>query len=75
MSFEYVFPILSYVNENEKKIVQNQEIKIWKKKRKENWSGDMVDRYLSLKLGVNPLDGFRENYVYGQTADARTPMS
>ncbi len=25
----------------------------------------MVDRYLLLKFGVNPLDGFRENDVYG----------
>ncbi len=30
----------------------------------------MVDRYLSVKFGVNPLDGFRENDVYGRT-DAR----
>ncbi len=27
----------------------------------------MVDRYLSLKFGVNPLDGLRENDVYGRT--------
>ncbi len=27
----------------------------------------MVDRYLSLKFGVNPLYGFRENDVYGRT--------
>ncbi len=27
----------------------------------------MVDRYLSVKFGVNPLDGFRENDVYGWT--------
>ncbi len=26
----------------------------------------MVDRYLSVKFGVNPLDGFRENDVYGR---------
>ncbi len=26
----------------------------------------MVDRYLSVKFGVNPLDSFREN-VYGRT--------
>ncbi len=31
----------------------------------------MVDRYLSVKFGVNPLDGFRENDVYGRT-DGRT---
>ncbi len=31
----------------------------------------MVDRYLSLKFSVNPLDGFRENDVHGQT-DGRT---
>ncbi len=27
----------------------------------------MVDRYLSVKFGVNLLDGFRENDVYGRT--------
>ncbi len=31
----------------------------------------MVDGYLSVKFGVNPLDGFRENDVYGRT-DGRT---
>ncbi len=32
----------------------------------------MVDRYLSVKFRVNPLDGFRENDVYGRTDDGRT---
>ncbi len=32
----------------------------------------MVDRYLSVKYGVNPLDGFRENDVYGRTDGRRT---
>ncbi len=32
----------------------------------------MVDRYLSVKFGVNPPDGFRENDVYGRTTDGRT---
>ncbi len=32
----------------------------------------MVDRYLSVKFGVNPLDGFRENDVYGLTDGRRT---
>ncbi len=32
----------------------------------------MVDRYLSVKFGVNPLDGFRENDVYGRTDGRRT---
>ncbi len=27
----------------------------------------MVDRYLSPKFGVNPLDGFPETYVHGRT--------
>ncbi len=27
----------------------------------------MVDRYLSVKFGVNALDSFRENGVYGRT--------
>ncbi len=27
----------------------------------------MVDRYLSPKFVVNPLDGFRESDVYGRT--------
>ncbi len=66
MSFEIFTPIWSYVNENEKKIAKNQKFKILKKK----WSGDMVDRYLSQKFGVNPLDGFRENDVHGRTTDA-----
>ena len=30
----------------------------------------MVDRYVSQKFGVNPLDGFWENDVYGWTTDA-----
>ncbi len=29
----------------------------------------MVDRYLSPKFGVNPLDGFRENDVYAGQMD------
>ncbi len=32
----------------------------------------MVDRYLSVKFGVNPFDGFRENDVYGRTDGRRT---
>ncbi len=32
----------------------------------------MVDRYLSVKFGVNPLDGFRENDVYGWPDAGRT---
>ncbi len=32
----------------------------------------MVNRYLSVKFGVNPLDGFRENDVYGRTDGRRT---
>ncbi len=32
----------------------------------------MVDRYLSVKFGVNALDGFRENDVYGRTDGRRT---
>ena len=31
----------------------------------------MVDRYLSPKFGVNPLDCFQENKVYGRTDDRR----
>ncbi len=31
----------------------------------------MVDRYLSVTFGVNPLDGFRENDVYGRRTDGR----
>ncbi len=33
----------------------------------------MVDRYLSLKFGINSFSGIRENDVYGQrtTTDAR----
>ncbi len=49
--------------------MKNEKFKILKKQKK--WSGDMVDRYLSVKFGVNPLHGFRENDVYGRT-DGRT---
>ena len=35
-------------------------------------SGDMVDRYMSVKFDVNPLDGFRQNDVYGRTDGQRT---
>ncbi len=31
----------------------------------------MVNRYMSVKFGVKPLGGFRENDVYGRTTDAR----
>ncbi len=31
-----------------------------------------MDRYLSVKFGVNPLDGFRENDVYGRTGGRTT---
>ena len=55
-----------------KKIVKNKKLQFCKKqtnkqnKTKEKWSGDMVDRYLAAKFGVNPLDGFRENTVCRQ---------
>ncbi len=32
----------------------------------------MVDRHLLVKFGVNPLDSFWENDVYGRTHDGRT---
>ncbi len=72
-----ISPIWSYVNENEKKkkkkCVKNQKFKILKNKqtKKKKWSGGMVNRYLPLKFGVNPLGGFQENEVYGR----RTPTS
>ncbi len=44
----------------------------FEKPKEKKWSGDMVDRYLSVKFGVNPLDGFRENDVYGRTDDRWT---
>ena len=66
------FPMWSYVNENENKIVKNQKIKFLKNKQtnKQKWYEDILDRYLSSKFGVNPLDGFRENDVHGRTTDA-----
>ncbi len=33
------------------------------------WSGDMVERCLSTKFGINMLDGFWENGFYGRTDD------
>ncbi len=35
----------------------------------------MVDRYLSQKFGVNPLDGFWENDVYERTTDVAHVMT
>ena len=35
----------------------------------------MVDRYLLVKFGVNQLDSFRENDVYGRTDGQQTPTS
>ncbi len=34
----------------------------------------MVDKYLPPKLGVNQLDRFRENNVYGRRMDGRSPQ-
>ncbi len=67
MSFEGFSPIWSHVNEQ--KIVKITNAKFGKKK----WSGDMVDRYLSPKFGINSFSGIRENDVYGRrrTTDAR----
>ena len=55
MSFEIFTPIWSYVIENEENRKKSKILNFEKK-----WSGDMVDRYLSVKFGVNPFDGFRE---------------
>ncbi len=44
-----------------KKIVKDQKFKIFEKKK---WSGDMVDRYLSQKFGIDSFSGIRENDVY-----------
>ncbi len=71
MSFEIFTPILSYLNENEKKNRKKSKILYFEKQNKKR-SGDMVDRYLSVKFGVIPLGGFRENDVYGRTDDGRT---
>ncbi len=42
------------------KIIKNQKFKILKTK----WSGDIVDRYLSPKFGINSFIGIRD--VFGQ---------
>ena len=39
--------------------------------KKKKWSGDMVDRYLYPKFGINSFGGIRENDVYGRTTEAR----
>ncbi len=70
MSFEIFSPIWSHVKENEKKIRKKSKIKNFEKQKK--WSGDMVDRYLSPKFGINSFSGFRENDVDGRTDDGRT---
>ena len=51
-----------------------KKINFWKTKKKK-MSGDMLDRYLSPKFGVNPLEGSWENYLClrteGRTDDGR----
>ncbi len=49
------------------KIVKKNINKNFEKK----WSGDMVDRYMSPKFGVDSFSGIRENDVYGRTTDGR----
>ncbi len=46
-------------------------------KQTKKLSGDMVDRYLSPKIAVDPLQGFRENDSMGgwMTDGQRTPTS
>ncbi len=56
-------PMLTKTKKNRKQNLKN--LKYFEKPNK--WSGDMVDRYMSLKFGVKPLDGFREDDVYGRT--------
>ncbi len=64
MSFEGFFPMWSHVNENEKKNREKSKMQNFEKKK---WSGDMVNKYLSTKFGINLLDRFRENGFYGRT--------
>ncbi len=46
----------------------------WTKFFFKKWAGDMVDRYLSPKFGINLFSGIRENDVYGRwTADDGRP--
>lgn len=65
--FEKCTLIWFHLNKNGQKVVKNQRIRSLKKK----WPVEMVEKFLSNKFGVNPLDGFRENEYYTQTADAR----
>ncbi len=68
-----MFTLIWYnVNENENnRKKKNQKFKFLKTKK---WFGDMLDRYLPLKFGVNPPDGFRENECLW-TDGRRTPTS
>ncbi len=62
----------SHVNENEKNR-KNLNIENFEK-RKKKWSGDMVDRELPTKYGLDPWSGFREKFtrkVYGRTPAPR----
>ncbi len=67
MLFELFSLLWSNVHEKNRKKIKNLNCE---KRKKEIWSGNMVDRYLSPKCGVNPLDGFRESGVYGRTTTA-----
>ena len=67
MSFEFFLPYDAMLMET--KTIRAKRIK--NSENPQTWSGDMVDRCLSPKFGVNPPDGFQENDVYGRT-DGRT---
>ncbi len=66
-------PMLTKTKKNREKskikTFEKQTNKKKKKPKKKKWSGDMVDRYLSPKFGINSFSGIRENDVYGR----RTP--
>ncbi len=56
-----------------KKIRKNLKIEKFEKtnKKKKKWSGNMVEKELPTKFGLDPCSGFPETSVYGRTDDGR----
>ncbi len=64
---KFFYPIGSHVNENEKKNRKNLKIENFEKR---NWSGDLVERELPTKFGLDPCSGFWETWDGRLTTDA-----
>ena len=71
-SFEFFLPYGPMLTKTKKKNVKNKKIENFWKTTNMVWRYGGYVGYMALKFGVNPLDGFRGNDVYGRTTDERT---